>query len=83
MIQNIDFRSYASYDPGSKFDDPVLCKWTIVKEWRIRVVASPNVCMWVVMYLHCIIVTDLIQVSHHLRIRIYSGEPQTAPTEHL
>ena len=47
MIQNLDFESYASYDPNPKSEDPVLGKWGVAKEWRIRIVASPNVCMWV------------------------------------
>jgi len=47
MLQNIDFESYASYDPNPKIDDPVLGKWGVAKEWRIRIVASPNICMWV------------------------------------
>ena len=47
MIQNVDFESYASYDPNPKIDDPVLGKWGVAKEWRIRIVASPNICMCV------------------------------------
>ena len=47
MLQNIDFESYASYDPNPKTEDTVLGKWGVAKEWRIRIVASPNICMWI------------------------------------
>ena len=45
MIQNVDYQSYASYDPNPKITDLVLGKWEVAKEWKIRIVASPNVCM--------------------------------------
>ena len=49
VIQSVDFKSYASYDPSPKLSDPVLGKWEVAKEWRIRVIAKPDVCMSVVL----------------------------------
>ena len=45
MIQNVDFQSYASYDPAPRMGDAVLGKWDTGGTWRVRVVSSPNVFM--------------------------------------
>jgi len=63
MMQNVDFESYASYDPNPKSEDPVLGKWGVAKEWRIRIVASPNVCM-------CVEPTDVLESDSSLYFRI-------------
>ena len=44
LMQNVDFESYASYDPAARVGEPVLGKWQ-GKAMRIRVVADSNVCM--------------------------------------
>jgi hypothetical protein len=44
-IENTHFKSYASYHPSPQHKEYVIGKWHEIKEWRIRVVAQPNVCM--------------------------------------
>ena len=44
-IQNVHFKSYASYFPNPQVEDRIIGKWDVIKEWRIRVVVAPNICM--------------------------------------
>ena len=43
MIQNIMFKSFASYDARPRANDPILGKWEGMSEWTMRLASSPNI----------------------------------------